>query len=184
MVLRNPTSVLAQFAITSIDMAIAVYSALIKQNNSPSMVKNHDWLLRLRHRAFDKVVSQAQAQVPNRATAGEGPDEEEDLDIVGWKTRLIESAANGSQIAVNISHPTATRTTQDPLPYTPAPSLPVMNSTGVVPAVQQVLQQHLVGPAGFDMPEQGNVPLGTDSQTDLLSANWWSWDLGMNEPRH
>ncbi|WVQ97545.1 hypothetical protein IAU59_004659 [Kwoniella sp. CBS 9459] len=336
MVLRNPTSVLAQFAITSIDTSIAVYSALIKQNNShsPSMVQNHDWLIRLRQRAFNKVIEHTQSQSQARSQrrpkarskrrrmhgdrteggAERGPDEneierehvsgndsesggstsgeethhvigEEDLDIVGWRTRLIESAANGSQIAVNISasatnkldrqysegrapygradsnghphqdqgsghetnhhhdqyrnqhahhgpfdysyHPHQQQHHQEPVPYLPAPTM--MNNSGVVPAVQQVLQQHLVGlspqrGSAYDLSGAGNGNnieglvgpnvglnpnanasggfggnnnLGTDSSTDFLlhqfwdpmmmpdagnlaSANWWSWDLGMN----
>ncbi|WVF70366.1 hypothetical protein IAT40_005156 [Kwoniella sp. CBS 6097] len=273
MVLRNPTSVLAQFAITSIDTSIAVYSTLIQQNNShsPSMIQNHDWLIRLRQRAFNKVIEHTQSQSHSESqrrsgrksrrrdrrdniqddserfsdsddqsesdsTSGKEPQHvigEEDLDIVGWKTRLIESAANGSQIAVNISsHNTSVNrqqgdgivpydrehrrlqdrtqhvshdyhrnnkpstgdyNPQEPIPYLPAPP---MNSSGVVPAVQQVLQQHLVG-GGFGTSNS----MGTDSSTDLLlhqfwdpmmmpdagnlaAANWWSWEMGLNDDSH
>ncbi|WWC87416.1 uncharacterized protein L201_002305 [Kwoniella dendrophila CBS 6074] len=145
MVLRNPTSVLSQFAITSIDQSISVYSSLIKHNqtSSISMIQNHDWLIRLRSRAFNKVVAANNAENDKRkaSSSGSGNEEgsadqykketsgedrhgdgdkdkenpivggtsassvngEEDLDIVGWKTRLIESASNGTQIAINIS---------------------------------------------------------------------------------
>ncbi|OCF39133.1 hypothetical protein I317_07074 [Kwoniella heveanensis CBS 569] len=285
MVLRNPTSVLAQFAITSIDTSIAVYSALIKQNNShsPSMVQNHDWLIRLRQRAFNKVIehtqSQSQAQSQRRSRskskrrarrdrdkATDGPDDgndsgndqnesdvgseseedtqhvtgEDDLDIVGWKTRLIESAANGSQIASNISSSASThrqypdgrspydrghsdssvhqhpgrgsgnyqhlghehhhhhhRTDsqggpfdysyppnqpQEYVPYLPAPP---MNGSGVIPAVQQVLQQHLVGVSphtgyGYDLASGAMTGPATGTGTGGMGNSGIEGLLGSN----
>ncbi|WWC67436.1 uncharacterized protein I206_101344 [Kwoniella pini CBS 10737] len=232
MVLRNPTSMLAQFALTSIDQAISVYSLLIKQNNTTSMIQNHDWLTRLRSRVFNKIITVSQSQVGenvDRESNDEGNGErssattagsrshrdsihsantngEEDLDIVGWKTRLIESASNGTQIAINI--PSSTNIN----PSTRQPEqLQMINPTangghdfnspmntsgqdishnGVAPAVQQVLQQHLVGTG--DGPNMSGGQFGMDTATDLLlhqfwdpmmlndsnelaSANWWSW---------
>ncbi|WRT65255.1 uncharacterized protein IL334_002198 [Kwoniella shivajii] len=224
MVLRNPTSVLAQFALTSIDQSISVYSSLIKQNNSPSMVQNHDWLIRLRSRAFTKIISSNQKQNQEWET-GSGRSQlgslnndtgvEEDMDIVGWRTRLIESASNGSQIAINIpsssgaAGPTSSSNINKQLNPTNALFTPPPTSTqpnvGVVPAVQQVLQQHLVGTEGVTNRSHGTASAsgggngnnGMDASTDLMlhqfwdpmmmpdagnlaSANWWSWDMGLN----
>nr|XP_018266019.1 uncharacterized protein I303_02397 [Kwoniella dejecticola CBS 10117]OBR88177.1 hypothetical protein I303_02397 [Kwoniella dejecticola CBS 10117] len=251
MVLRNPTSVLSQFALTSIDQAISVYSLLIKQNNTTSMVQNHDWLIRLRSRVFNKIItvsqSQSQSQSQNQSQVGEHDErdreiegdtgngngdsgstrmprshrdsmnstqtnggEEEDLDIVGWKTRLIESASNGTQIAINIPSSSSATASGQPL-HQPQHQMinPVINggpnfaptvntsnqdmsNTGVAPAVQQVLQQHLVGTDGIPNVGGNGGEFGMDNATDLLlhqfwdpmmlndsnelaSANWWSW---------
>ncbi|KAK6904287.1 hypothetical protein I203_107803 [Kwoniella mangroviensis CBS 8507] len=221
MVLRNPTSVLSQFAITSIDQSINVYSLLIKQNNTTSMIQNHDWLCRLRKRVFNKVLVAAQSQsqsqsqqdeqeingrrsslasdtsqsVPNGNGNGNGT-AEEDMDIVGWRTRLIESASNGTQIGINISSssrpPNQQHLNSDPNHiFTPphSSSDPTM-SNGVAPAVQQVLQQHLVGTEGIVPTGVENVgmeastdlmlhqfwdPMMMNDSNDLASANWWSW---------
>ncbi|WVW79032.1 hypothetical protein I302_100995 [Kwoniella bestiolae CBS 10118] len=207
MVLRNPTSVLSQFAITSIDQSINVYSLLIKQNNTTSMIQNHDWLSRLRKRAFNKVVVAAQNQQDESnhnqsrrdslASTGDGS-VQEDMDIVGWRTRLIESASNGTQIGVNI--PSSSSSSRPPNQshissdanhiFTPPHSSSDPTTNGVAPAVQQVLQQHLVGTDGIPMMDNGNMgvesstdmmlhqfwdPMMLNDSNDMASANWWSW---------
>ncbi|ODN75930.1 hypothetical protein L202_05915 [Cryptococcus amylolentus CBS 6039] len=195
LILKNPQSALAAFALSQIEQAIHVYSTLIKQNNSPSMVQNHDWLVRLHQRSAKKI-----AQTCATAGNGTGPhtwkddeqgQEEEDRELLGWKTRLIERAASGAHKAINIpSKPIDQRT----------PS-PMVNNAAMTPAMH-LLQQHFVPP--LDPPPVSGMlgtsahTLGMDNSTDLLlhqfwdpmmmpdggnmtSANWWSWDLGMPE---
>ncbi|OWZ30832.1 hypothetical protein C347_03977 [Cryptococcus neoformans AD2-60a] len=208
LILKNPQSALATFALSQIEQAINVYSVLIKQNNSPSMVQNHDWLLRLQQRGAKKIA-QAAGMGGANLSLGVGPgggggggdaggQEEEDRELLGWKTRLIERAGSGVHTAVNItsSNPASS------VPHrTPSPGSLAQNgggNGGMTPAMH-LLQQHFVPP--FQTPPVSGMlgttaqTLGMDNSTDLLlhqfwdpmmmadstsmtNANWWSWDFG------
>lgn len=128
-----------------------------------------------------------------------GGQEEEDRELLGWKTRLIERAGSGVHTAVNItsSNPASS------VPHrTPSPGSLAQNgggNGGMTPAMH-LLQQHFVPP--FQTPPVSGMlgttaqTLGMDNSTDLLlhqfwdpmmmadstsmtqNANWWSWDFG------
>ncbi|KAE8543300.1 hypothetical protein D1P53_000002 [Cryptococcus gattii VGV] len=193
LILKNPQSALATFALSQIEQAIHVYSVLIKQNNSPSMVQNHDWLLRLQQRGARKIAQAAgmgganlSSGVGSGSGGGEadaGGQEEEDRELLGWKTRLIERAGSGVHTAVNIS---SSSNPAGSVPHrTPSPDPLTQNgggNSGITPAMH-LLQQHFVPP--FQSPPVSGMlgttaqTLGMDNSTDLLqNANWWSWDLG------
>ncbi|WWD21848.1 hypothetical protein CI109_106336 [Kwoniella shandongensis] len=196
LILKNPQSVLATFALTQIDQAINVFSILIKQNNTPSMVQNHDWLIRLRQRAINKV-HQAQAGAGEARSWGSGEqqeeEEEEDRELLGWRTRLIERGATGTSVAVNI-HGSNRAPGQNASPMS---SRETGGTTGMTPTVDQVLQQHFVPPTrGGQGARPGSGQGAVDNSTDLLlhqfwdpmmmadggnlaSANWWSWDFAL-----
>ncbi|KIS00216.1 hypothetical protein L804_02865 [Cryptococcus deuterogattii 2001/935-1] len=210
LILKNPQSALATFALSQIEQAIHVYSVLIKQNNSPSMVQNHDWLLRLQQRGARKIAQAAgmggvnlSSGVGSGGGGGEGDaggQEEEDRELLGWKTRLIERAGSGVHTAVNIS---SSINPAGSVPHrTPSPDPLTQNgggNSGMTPAMH-LLQQHFVPP--FQSPPVSGMlgttaqALGMDNSTDLLlhqfwnpmmmadstnmnqNANWWSWDFG------
>jgi hypothetical protein len=103
LVLANPQSPLASFAYTIIDSTINVYAMAVRNRNSPRMVKNLNWLVGLR----DKIMSRA-AQMPAVLPSGD-PDfsasQTEDVDTVdllGWRTRLIERAGQGLLVSRTI----------------------------------------------------------------------------------
>nr|XP_031857529.1 uncharacterized protein CI109_007089 [Kwoniella shandongensis]KAA5524601.1 hypothetical protein CI109_007089 [Kwoniella shandongensis] len=173
LILKNPQSVLATFALTQIDQAINVFSILIKQNNTPSMVQNHDWLIRLRQRAINKV-HQAQAGAGEARSWGSGEqqeeEEEEDRELLGWRTRLIERGATGTSVAVNI-HGSNRAPGQNASPMS---SRETGGTTGMTPTVDQVLQQHFVPPTrGGQGARPGSGQGAVDNSTDLLLHQFW-----------
>ncbi|KAK8846529.1 hypothetical protein IAR55_005615 [Kwoniella newhampshirensis] len=200
LILKNPQSVLATFALSQIDQAINVFSILIKQNTTPSMVQNHDWLIRLRQRAINKVHQAQAGAEESQPWSGSGDnqndeEEEEDRELLGWRTRLIERGATGASVAVNIHASGRSSGTVT----SPPTSRSAGGSSVITPAVQQVLQQHFVpSPRGSQgigpgqAPGQGAVDNSTDfllhqfwdpmmmsDGGNLASANWWSWDFGI-----
>ncbi|WVQ83747.1 hypothetical protein IAT38_005891 [Cryptococcus sp. DSM 104549] len=194
LILKNPQTGLANFALSQIEQAITVYSVLIKQNNSPSMVQNHDWLRRLQQRAAKKIAQASGAGIGERQMEGDDQgQEEEDRELLGWKTRLIERAASGVHTAVNITSAGAV------INRTPSPM--AQQSSGMTPAMH-LLQQHFVPPQ--EPPRvngmMGSTTLGLDNSTDMLlhqfwdpmmvtdgeggsigGNNWWSWDFTMGD---
>lgn len=91
---------MSSFVLAQIDAAIELFVSLIEHGGGTARYRsNHDWLTKLRGRAFNKV--QAAAASLSRSDGG-GPQEAqqwrddrqdgEDLELVGWRTRLIERA--------------------------------------------------------------------------------------------
>lgn len=118
LVLKNPNNVLAGFALTLVDSVIKIYAAAVKSRNSERMVKNLNWLVSIRSRLDARIKQvQAQGQTPDNddataqgANAGaggtggdDGPGDDNDLELLGWKTRLIERAEAGLMRARTIN---------------------------------------------------------------------------------
>lgn len=144
------------------------------------MVQNHDWLLRLQQRGARKIAQAAGMGGVNLSSGsggggGEGDaggQEEEDRELLGWKTRLIERAGSGVHTAVNIS---SSSNPAGSVPQrTPSPDPLTQNgggNSGITPAMH-LLQQHFVPP--FQSPPVSGMlgttaqTLGMDNSTDLL----------------
>lgn len=144
------------------------------------MVQNHDWLLRLQQRGARKIAQAAGMEGVNLSSGsgGGGGDgdaggqEEEDRELLGWKTRLIERAGSGVHTAVNIS---SSSNPAGSVPQrTPSPDPLRQNgggNSGITPAMH-LLQQHFVPP--FQNPPVSGMlgttaqTLGMDNSTDLL----------------
>lgn len=115
LVLKNPNNVLAGFALSLVDSVIKIYASAVKSRNSERMVKNLNWLVSMRSRLDARIKQvQAQGQTPdndeamaNGAGAGAGgddqPGDDNDLELLGWKTRLIERAEAGLMRARTIN---------------------------------------------------------------------------------
>lgn len=89
LVLKNPQNALGTFALTVVDNVINIYSSVVKLRNSPRMNKNLNWLVSLRSRLDAKI-----AQTPEDHVSI--ADEDDDLEFLGWKTRLIERVGQDS----------------------------------------------------------------------------------------
>lgn len=113
LILTNPLNPLAGFALSQIDAAISLYTAVVQGRGSRRMIHNLQWLLKLRQRASDRIAraeaSAASAgrgqgseaggpgqRVPSDSREGEGADEgsdSEEVELLGWRTRLIQRAS-------------------------------------------------------------------------------------------
>ncbi|KAL6364654.1 hypothetical protein LRP88_00624 [Fusarium phalaenopsidis] len=103
LVLRDPANVMANFALTQIDAAISLFTSLLQHGAHPLRYKrNLQWLLNLRTRALSKISSVSASQRGNsrRDTDAAGQndgEDDEDVELLGWRTRLIERMGQGHQ---------------------------------------------------------------------------------------
>ncbi|GKZ24450.1 hypothetical protein AbraIFM66951_010458 [Aspergillus brasiliensis] len=105
LVLRDPSNSMATFALTQVDAAINLFTSLIQHGgNTPRYCRNLQWLFKLRARASSKIASTATQQVdlqPGEGESGrrqvgrEEREDSEDVELLGWRTRLIERAGQG-----------------------------------------------------------------------------------------
>lgn len=100
LIIRNPQNTLAPSALTLIDSVILLLTRVIVTFPSPQMAKNIKWLNRLRGRAAAKLSTVTTHPPPQHQPSQETsapPSDDEDVELVGWYTRLVERAASGSQ---------------------------------------------------------------------------------------
>ncbi|ADV25110.1 hypothetical protein I305_05945 [Cryptococcus gattii E566] len=198
LILQTPHNPMATFALSQIDASITLYTSVVQSHASPRLAKNLQWLLRLRHRAHTKMnQNPPDAEVEAMAAMHTSNEEDEDIELLGWRTRLIHRATKGTQKATTISPMAGSQAY-----HTPSPG------TSVTQTITQALQQHFGGDGagGGGMPvdqlsSSSNNPIITS--TDLLlhqfwdprmlhetfageqtlmgnvepsSVNWWDWD--------
>lgn len=139
LVLKHPTHAMAHFVLLQIDTSIALFSSLVQNGaNTPRYQRNLQWLQKLRSRAAAKMAK-AQQQTANQnqnsndqntvtrenpaptmaAANGHQDDRDKDVDLIGWRTRLIRQAdqqqtvvnnngtINGIMNGINISNNTS-----------------------------------------------------------------------------
>jgi hypothetical protein len=178
MIILNPTNPLAGLVLGQIDHSIKLYSSVLRDHATPSLVQNHQWLLRLRARALSKV---------EHAPPPPGDEADVDVELLGWRTRLVERARGGGRATTIRREADSPASGASPGLVQPPPLVPP------APTIDQVLQQHFVDPA----PQRSQDP-ATDfllhqfwDPTTLLesregaggaggAANWWNtWDLGL-----
>jgi hypothetical protein len=95
---------MATFVLGQIDTAVELFTSLVQTANTPRYRRNLQWLTKLRARVSSKISTaslQANSQRPENAalasdiltdaTRGDREDSE-DVELLGWRTRLIERA--------------------------------------------------------------------------------------------
>ncbi|OCF40873.1 hypothetical protein I317_05323 [Kwoniella heveanensis CBS 569] len=121
LVLRDPHNPLANFAITQIDGAIRLMTLLIQSGaSSQRPVKNLQWLHQLRARAVAKMgASQDQESTLPTHVDETSDDDSEDVELLGWRTRLIEAGSKSKPTAKTIESVPSAPPTEPPsaVPY-------------------------------------------------------------------
>ncbi|KAL4736407.1 hypothetical protein BDV11DRAFT_211264 [Aspergillus similis] len=104
LVLRDPGNPMATFVLGQIDTAIELFTSLVQTANTPRYRRNLQWLTKLHARVSSKISTastKANSQRPeNAAPASDRPtdatrgerEDSEDVELLGWRTRLIERA--------------------------------------------------------------------------------------------
>ncbi|KAI0886892.1 fungal-specific transcription factor domain-containing protein [Annulohypoxylon maeteangense] len=119
LLLRDPGNAMASFVLAQIDAAIDLFTSLIQHGaRTPRYKSNLQWLLNLRTRALSKIPD-ASIDTDRRSRSGRHDEhrepDEEDVELLGWRTRLIERVGHGRQKTVTTIHrtspPTGTQTT-------------------------------------------------------------------------
>ena len=100
LVIRDPCNAMAAFALAQIDAAVGLFMSLINGGAStPRYRRNLHWLQTLRSRATARMQDDRRNEEPNfgfpimPTERSEGHD---DVDLLGWHTRLIQRATNGT----------------------------------------------------------------------------------------
>lgn len=118
LVIENPRNPLAPLSLALFDNAITLYSSVVQGNTSTRIVQNLKWLQRLRQRAGERM-RQAEGQGDG---AGRLPAEEaegiNDVELLGWRTRLVKRAVQG-RTALTVG-PSPTTTVSPDMPVLPS----------------------------------------------------------------
>lgn len=100
---------MATFALSQIDAAIGLFTSLTQHGaGTPRYNRNLRWLLKLRNRASSKIHTMASTRRNSDADAsGENGSREdcEDVELLGWRTRLIERSDRERQTIKTIHLP-------------------------------------------------------------------------------
>lgn len=127
LILQNPRNLLAPLAMTLINSAITLYTSIVQSYSTGRLVKNLEWLLKLRHRATTRMSAAGGDQ---GVQVEQHSDDEEDIELLGWRTRLVSRIGRGAQTAVTIT-PTQSATTPSP-------------NTAMARTITHALQKHFV----------------------------------------
>lgn len=165
LLLQDPRSILASYALSLIDSAINLFTNIVQNNSTTRLLRNLEWLLRIRQRASSRIsnVSSSLPDYPAPLV-----DEEEDgAGLIGWRTRLVQRLGKGTQLATNItpSHSAAT----------PSPN------TAMAKTISQALQNHFVPDDGSGVSQpSGPTAIGSDRGTDTL-VGLSAWTCGTTD---
>jgi hypothetical protein len=127
LILQDPRNMLASYALSLIDSSIHLYTSLIQSHSTTRLVKNLEWLLKLRQRANMRITTAASEQNDGAEVQS---DEGEDVELIGWRTRLVQRLGKGAQTATTIT-PTQSAATPSP-------------NTAMARTITQALQDHFV----------------------------------------
>ncbi|GMK58988.1 hypothetical protein CspeluHIS016_0700030 [Cutaneotrichosporon spelunceum] len=163
LIIRNPQNTLAPYALTLIDSTILLLSRVIVSWPSPRMAKNLKWLHRLRGRAATKLsaVAPNPNPVPMGAESGSTSDDE-DVELVGWCTRLVQRGAHGSQTVRTILSKSA-----------PSPNVFSSPNTELSSLLDAVLRNSKTDSGGSASGLPMASPSQTDPNTDTLLHEFW-----------
>jgi hypothetical protein len=155
LVLQDPRNMLASYALSLIDSTISLYTNIIQSHSTTRLLRNLEWLLKLRQRASSRMAAAASSTQPDCALQA-GDDEEDDAELIGWRTRLVQRLGKGAQLATTI--------TPSQSAATPSPN------TAMARTISQALQNHFVLDDATRLPTQDSEPVGgsSDQGTDML----------------
>lgn len=140
---------MAGFVLTQIDAAISLFTSLLQHGaRTPRYKRNLQWLLNLRTRALSKTskVSATQEGAPQRdaesdrqSNSGDGEghkEQDEDVELLGWRTRLIERADQGSKKTIRTiplaETPTGSQITDMAMPSASLPAATLDSTNDIV----------------------------------------------------
>ncbi|KAM5344358.1 hypothetical protein ACJ41O_012895 [Fusarium nematophilum] len=157
LVLRDPANVMASFVLAQIDAAISLFTSLLQHGaRTPRYKSNLQWLLNLRSRALSKISGAATSQ-----RDGDGHREhDEDVELLGWRTRLIERAGQGRQKTIRTIH--LVETPSDSQTTTDIAHLPL----------NEINLQGQLGMPDMVMPSELPPAMNLDSTNDILHDFW------------
>lgn len=158
---------MASFVLAQIDAAISLFTSLLQLGaRTPRYSNNLQWLLNLRTRALAKMsglsAAQRDGQDPSSGLQNNNCDgdrsQDEDVELLGWRTRLIERVGQGRQKTIRTIH----------LVDTPTDSQTSAHIITDVPLDDSNLQGQL-GTIDLGMPTGLLPAVNLDSTDDIVS---------------
>jgi hypothetical protein len=162
---------MSSFVLAQIDAAIQLFITLIQQGaTTPRYQRNLQWLVKLRTRAVSKTTPLTNPR-PEQSNAhgmpiavDESRDPGEDVELLGWRTRLIERAGKGRQTSKTIAAP-ATPTGSHITVGSNPPFDPLYHGS----TQDQILMAEMLT-SNASLPSTGGDPTdGLVSETDFLA---------------
>ncbi|WWC94364.1 hypothetical protein V866_001206 [Kwoniella sp. B9012] len=197
LIFRNPKNPLVGFAISQIDSTISLYTALVQVGHSKRILNNLRWLLRIRAQATRKIEKSSGEAEGVQLQNGVGEESDDDnVELIGLKTRLIERASRGAQTAKTILQVTPTASG-----ITGSPPNDINDTISI--ALQDLLHSSVMsGPnePALDNEVTDNSDANDTSTNDLLhefwdpmmlqdasakhgpaftDSNWWNWEASV-----
>lgn len=163
---------MATFVLAQIDIAISMFNSVIQYGaNTPRYHGNLQWLLKLRSRASSKISAASTAKKADSnqnadADQRTGSEDEEDVELIGWRTRLIERAGQNRQKSRTIR-----------LPATPTGSH-TTNVSNVQPnESEQMMANTSLPPVTFDSTDDMVRRTSTLLMTELTSFSYMTFGI-------
>jgi hypothetical protein len=152
LVLQDPRNMLASYALSLIDTSINLFTSIVQTHSTTRLLRNLEWLLKIRQRAGSRIMAASSIQLDYLAAPTE---DEDDAELIGWRTRLVQRLGKGAQLATTIT-PTHSGATPSP-------------NTAMTRTISLALQKHFV-PDGVTQIAQPSGPTagGGDQGTDML----------------
>ncbi|KIR39584.1 hypothetical protein I307_01466 [Cryptococcus deuterogattii 99/473] len=128
LIFKSPQNPLSDFALGLINTVIETFTSAVQTGASPRLTTNLQWLVRLRRRcqdAIDKsrcenvgqqttIDSSTSALLDGDTVENGDQDDPDNFSLLGWRTRLIQRAASGGQVAKTISQTTPSQSNDSP----------------------------------------------------------------------
>ncbi|AFR95359.2 hypothetical protein C343_03455 [Cryptococcus neoformans C23] len=128
LIFKSPQNPLSDFALGLINTVIEAFTSAVQTGSSPRLSTNLQWLVRLRRRCQDAIDKSKFESVGQQTTndnstfahlegdIGENSDQgdPDNFSLLGWRTRLIQRAAFGGQVAKTISQSTPSQSNDSP----------------------------------------------------------------------
>lgn len=128
LIFKSPQNPLSDFALGLINTVIEAFTSAVQTGSSPRLSTNLQWLVRLRRRCQDAIDRSKFESVGQKTTndnntfallegdTGENSDQDDpdNFSLLGWRTRLIQRAAFGGQVAKTISQSTPSQSNDSP----------------------------------------------------------------------
>lgn len=95
--LRRPNDPLVHVALSQLDAAIHLFTQVLKYRPRPTITSNLAWLLRIRQRLGIRFASENPINNLVNVAASDHNDND-DTDLVGLQTRLVERAVTGAPL--------------------------------------------------------------------------------------
>ena len=152
LILGDPRNILASYALSLIDSAIGLYTNIIQSHSTTRLLRNLEWLLKLRQRANSRMTTASSFQADYSSRL---PEEEDDVELIGWRTRLIQRLGKGNHLATTIT-PAQSAATPSP-------------NTAMAQTISQALQRHFVPDTAGPVPSNDiDFSAINDQGTDML----------------